>query len=93
LLPDIPRGLLALGGWVGWWARSFGFNFGDYQALHPHLDDTTSQQIARVHRLKRYINVYTVNAAEDIRRFINWDVDGIITDDPILAKEIIAEKI
>jgi len=92
LLPDTPRGLLALGGWVGWWARSFGFNFGDYQALHPHVDDTTPQQIARVHRLKRRIHVYTVNAAADIRRLINWDVDGIITDNPMLAKEIIAEK-
>jgi len=91
LLPDTPRGLLALGGWIGWWARSFGFNFGDYQALHPYLNDTTPQQIARVHRLKRRINVYTVNAAEDIRRLINWDVDGIITDDPILAKEIVSE--
>ena len=92
LLPDTPRGLLALGGWIGWWARSFGFNFGDYQALHPHLNDTTPQQIARVHRLKRRIHVYTVNAAEDIRRLINWNVDGIITDDPILVKEIVAEK-
>ncbi len=92
LLPDTPRGLLALGGWIGWWARSFGFNFGDYQALHPYLNDTTPQQIARVHRLKRRLNVYTVNVAEDIRRLINWDVDGIITDDPILAKEIVSEK-
>lgn len=92
LLPDTPRGLLALGGWIGWWARSFGFNFGDYQALHPHLNDTTPQQIARVHRLKRRIHVYTVNMAEDIRRLINWDIDGIITDDPTLAKEIVAEK-
>jgi len=92
LLPDAPRGLLALGGWMGWWARSFGFNFGDYQALHPHLNDTTPQQIARVHRLKRFINVYTVNVVEDMRRLINWGVDGIITDEPQLAKEIIAEK-
>lgn len=92
LLPNTPRGLLALGGWVGWWARSFGFNFGDYQALHPHLNDITPQQIARVHRLKRYINVYTVNNGEDMRRLINWGVDGIITDEPQLAKEIIIEK-
>lgn len=92
LLPNTPRGLLALGGWTGWWARSFGFNFGDYQALHPNLRDTTPQQIARVHRLKRYINVYTVNLVEDMRRLINWGVDGIITDEPKLAKELIAEK-
>ena len=57
LLPDTPRGLLALGGWVGWWARSFGFNFGDYQALHSNLHDTNPQQIARAHRLKRRAHV------------------------------------
>jgi glycerophosphoryl diester phosphodiesterase len=93
LLPDTPRGLLALGGWTGWWARSFGFNFGDYQAQHPHLQDTTPQQIARVHRLKRRVHVYTVNAAGDMRRLLNWGVDGIITDDPKLAKEVLAETI
>jgi glycerophosphoryl diester phosphodiesterase len=92
LLPDVPRGLLALGGWIGWWARSFGFNFGDYQALNPGLSDTTPQQIARVHRLKRYVNVWTVNAAEDMRRLISWGVDGIITDDPKLAMEVLAQR-
>ena len=92
LLPDTPRGLLALGGWIGWWARSFGFSFGDYQALHPGLRDTTPQQVARVHRLKRRVHVWTVNAAEDMRRLIDWGVDGIITDDPKLAMDIITEK-
>lgn len=92
LLPDTPRGLLALGGLLGWWARSFGFNFGDYQALHPNLRDTTPQQIARVHRLKRFVNVYTVNAVEDMRRLIKWGVDGVITDNPKLAVDIFSEK-
>jgi glycerophosphoryl diester phosphodiesterase len=92
LLPDARCGLLALGGWIGWWARSFGFNFGDYQVLHPALPDTTPQQVARVHRLKRYINVWTVNAAEDMRRLIDWGVDGIITDDSKLAMEVLAER-
>jgi glycerophosphoryl diester phosphodiesterase len=91
LLPDTPRGLLALGGWIGWWARSFGFNFGDYQALHPGLGDTTHRQVARVHRLKRRIYVWTVNSAEDMRRLIGWGVDGLITDDPKLAMDIVAE--
>jgi glycerophosphoryl diester phosphodiesterase len=92
LLPDTPCGLLALGGRLGWWSRSFGFNFGDYQALHPSLRDTTPQQVARVHRLKRRIHVWTVNNPEDMRRLIGWGVDGIITDDPQLAMEIFAEK-
>jgi glycerophosphoryl diester phosphodiesterase len=92
LLPDTPRGLLALGGWLGLWSRSFGFTFGDYQALHPGLRDVTPRQIARVHRLKRNVYVWTVNAAEDIRRLINWGVDGILTDDPKLAVEVFAEE-
>jgi glycerophosphoryl diester phosphodiesterase len=91
LLPDVPRGLLAPGGWLGWWARSFGFNFGDYQALHPNLRDTTPQQIARVHRLKRSIYAYTVNNSEEMRRLFAWGVDGIFTDDPKLAMEVFAE--
>ena len=92
LLPEVPRGLLALGGWMGWWARSFGFNFGEYQALHPKLADVTHEQVARVHRLERRIHVWTVNTADDMRRLFAWGVDGIITDDPKLAMEVLAEK-
>src|SRR5512139_2814209 len=33
-LPGVPRGLLAFGGFLGAWARSFGFAFGRYHALH-----------------------------------------------------------
>jgi glycerophosphoryl diester phosphodiesterase len=85
LLPEVPGGLLARRGWKGAWARSFGFNFGDYAALHPYLTDVTKQQIVRVHRLKRRVHVGTVNKAEDMIRLINWGVDGIFTDDPQLA--------
>jgi glycerophosphoryl diester phosphodiesterase len=91
LLPDVPRGLLALGGWMGWWARSFGFNFGDYQALHPNLEDVSPRQVARVHRLKRRVLVWTVNTSDDMRRLISWGVDGIFTDEPKLATEVFAE--
>lgn len=85
LLPDVPRGLLALDGWKGAWARSFGFMFGEYQALHPYITDVDLQQAQRVHRLKRRIHVWTANAAEDILRLKAWGVDGIFTDDPVTA--------
>lgn len=90
-LPEVPRGLLAFDGWLGSWARSFGFNFGKYQALHPYLKDVTSQQVQRVHRLNRRIHVWTVNAAEDMRRLFHWGVDGIFTDDPQLAVQVRSE--
>jgi glycerophosphoryl diester phosphodiesterase len=84
-LPDVPRGLITIKGKWGVWGRSFGFNFGDYDALHPYLGDVTAQQVQRVHKLKRRINVWTVNREDDMRRLFSWGVDGIMTDDPQLA--------
>ena len=80
-LPEIPRGLLAMPGFLGLWARSFGFMFGDYQALHPHILSTSREQILRAHRLKRRVHVWTVNVPSEITKLKEWDVDGIITDD------------
>lgn len=84
-LPQVPRGLLALPGLPGLWARSFGFMFGDYQALHPHLSNVSREQIQRAHRLKRRVHGWTANAPEDVRRLKDWDADGIFTDDPAAA--------
>jgi glycerophosphoryl diester phosphodiesterase len=85
ILPQVPRGLLALPGWKGIWARSFGFMFGDYQALHPHLSDTFRPQIARAHRLNRRVHVWTANTPEQVNQLKEWGVDGIFTDDPGMA--------
>lgn len=84
-LPEIPRGLLALPGIMGLWARSFGFMFGDYQALHPHLKNTSREQIQRARKVKRRIHVWTANSPADIQRLRDWGVDGIFTDDPAAA--------
>ena len=89
LLPETPQGLLALKGWLGWWSRSFGFNFGNYEALHPNLRNVTARQVARVHRLNRRVHVWTVNLAEDMFRLFAWGVDGLFTDDPLLAIDVL----
>jgi glycerophosphoryl diester phosphodiesterase len=87
-LPDVPCGLLAFNGLLGIWARSFGFAFGKFEALHPALKDMTQQQVARVHRLNRRVHVWTVNDERDMRRLFGWGVDGIFTDDPQLAVRV-----
>jgi glycerophosphoryl diester phosphodiesterase len=92
LLPDTPQGFLAWRGWMGWWSRSFGFNFGEYQALHCNLKDVNIRQVARVHRLHRRLYVWTVNTLKDMRRLFDWGVDGVFTDDPPLAFEAIKAK-
>jgi glycerophosphoryl diester phosphodiesterase len=92
LLPEVPRALLAPPGFMGSWARSFGFTFGAYQATHPNLRDVTPQQVQRTHRLKRRIHVWTVNSEQDLRRLYGWGVDGIFTDDPQLAVRVRRSK-
>ena len=89
ILPEIPRGLLAMPGLFGLWARSFGFMFGDYQALHPHISNTSREQMQRAHRLKRRVHVWTVNTPDEINRLKEWGVDGIITDDPQTAVRVL----
>ena len=91
-LPDVPCGLLALNGLLGAWARSFGFAFGKYAALHLNLKDATREQIQRVHRLKGRVHVWTVNPEADIRRLLGWGVDGIFTNDPQLAVRVRGEQ-
>lgn len=92
LLPEVPRGLLALEGWKGVWMRSFVFFFGEYQALHPYVSDVNPNQIAAVHRLRRRVHVWTVNDPSQMRRLFKWGVDGIFTDDPALALHTLAES-
>jgi glycerophosphoryl diester phosphodiesterase len=85
VLPEVSRALLAMPGLLGLWARSFGFMFGDYQALHPHISNTSREQVQRAHRLKRRVHVWTANTPEEIVRLRDWGLDGIMTDDPLLA--------
>jgi glycerophosphoryl diester phosphodiesterase len=89
VLPEIPRGLLAMPGLVGLWARSFGFMFGDYQALHPHISNVSKEQVQRVHRLKRRVHIWTANTVEEVKKLKDWGVDGIFTDDPEMAVQAI----
>ncbi len=88
LLPNTPRGLLALPGVLGFWARAFGFRAKDYQAIHPSIRNVNGKMIARAHQRGQRVHVWTVNAADEMRQLAAWDVDGIFTDDPKLAKEI-----
>ena len=92
LLPEVPRGLLAWRGWLGVWGRSFGFAFGAYRALHPHIADTSPQQVQRVHRLRRCIHVWTANDETSIRRLHGWGVDGVFTDNPQLAVRVLGRR-
>lgn len=88
-VPEAPIGLLALPGRWGWLARSWAAHWLGHDSLHPEAGDVTIALVQRVHRQGKKIFVYTVNREDDMRRLFEWGVDGIFTDDPILAHNVL----
>lgn len=92
LLPNVPVGLLAEPLIKGWLARSpITLNVSP-RIIHPYLADATAGLIRREHARGRRVHVWTVNAPADMRRLFAADVDGIFTDDPRLARQVLQEK-
>jgi glycerophosphoryl diester phosphodiesterase len=88
ILPNVPRGLLTMRGFLGSLGRSVGWR-GNYFALHPFFTDVTPGLIERVQRTGKRVHVWTVNPIGELKRMINLGVDAIITDDPRLALNLL----
>ena len=84
LLPEVPRGQLAISGRAGWWQRAWG-RLIDVQADHPYTSDVTRDSVVNSRQRGRLVHVYTVNDPADMQRLCDLGVDGLITDDPLLA--------
>jgi glycerophosphoryl diester phosphodiesterase len=92
ILPNVPLGLLALSGFPGILARNLGI-ISPYQALHPEVKDTNRKLINKYHKRGFRIHSYTVNNFETMKMFFQLGVDGIFTDDPILAQNALSSAI
>ena len=86
LAPDVPVGLLfgslpteADIATAATWA----------QQVNPALGVIAEATVDQVHARGLEIHVWTVNAGQDMRRAIAWDVDGIITNYPQVLRDII----
>lgn len=89
-LPGSPMGALALPGILGAVPRNRYFtSLLKPDALHPALPDTTPALVTRAHRQGLRVYVYTVNEVEDFRRLFAMGVDGVITDFPARAREVL----
>ena len=88
-IPVAPIALLAQQGIKGSFARSILAILQEYQALHPHYRDVSTEMITRQHHLGRKVFAYTVNHAPQLKSLILLGVDGIFTDDPILARQVL----
>lgn len=91
-LPEVPAALLALPGRPGGWMRGrLGLPFAR-RWVHPFYTDVTPAYVARQHALGRRVSVWTVNQPADMHRLFKMGIDGIITDDPRLARQVMEEK-
>lgn len=84
LAPDIPCGFLSET-WIldaGAYVSSHGI-----EAYHPHFAMLTDPEVADLKAHHVQINTWTVNEAEDIRRMIAIEADGIISNWPSRVKE------
>ncbi|PZF83658.1 glycerophosphodiester phosphodiesterase [Jiangella anatolica] len=86
LAPDVPVGLLygvkpteADIAAAATWA----------QQVNPALGVIDQATVEQVHAAGMEINVWTVNGGQDMRRAINWQVDGIITNYPQVLRDIL----
>jgi glycerophosphoryl diester phosphodiesterase len=72
---SIPRMVKAAGG-AGW---------------SPYYAETTREQVKEAQSLELKVVVWTVNEPADMRRLIDWGVDGIISDYPDRLRRVAGE--
>jgi len=89
LLPEAPVGILCLEGSAGFITRSSLMMSVSPELVHPYLADVTRETVEKEHRRGRRVNVWTVNEDKDIIRMFEAGVDGIFTDDPLKARQLL----
>jgi glycerophosphoryl diester phosphodiesterase len=93
LLPEVPASILTLPGASGALFRSVLGRIISPHSINPYFTDVNQSWIKKQHARERRVMVWTVNDPEEMRRLIQWEVDGIITDDPRLARQILEESV
>jgi len=58
-------------------------------ALHPEFRMMNTSKVRGAQAAGHRVNVWTVNEEADLLRAIVWRVDGIITDHPALARQLL----
>jgi glycerophosphoryl diester phosphodiesterase len=91
LIPETPIGLLAFPGLKGGLARGWMGRLVRYHSLHPELNDTNRALVNRLQQRGCWVYVYTPNREDEMWRLFDMGVDGIFTDDPLLAQKTLKQ--
>jgi glycerophosphoryl diester phosphodiesterase len=60
-----------------------------HTALHPNLTMTNPRLVKKVHRRGQRIHVYTIDDTNTMEKLYEMGVDGIFTNDPLLARKLL----
>ena len=78
--------------WVGWPLGRHRYQ--EFQV--PEVSGSTTvvsrRFVEHAHRAGVAVKVWTVDAAADIERLLDWGVDGIISDSPDVAAPIVSAR-
>ncbi|SEA45748.1 glycerophosphodiester phosphodiesterase [Variovorax sp. YR216] len=58
----------------------------------PAFKELTPELVKEAHAMGLQVLPWTVNERADMIRLIDWAVDGIITDDPAILRDVMSEK-
>ncbi len=89
LAPEIRTGLLTLPGVLGLPMRGLLGRRFDADDLHPYYRDVSARMVDSRHKLGQRVNVWTVDAPDDLRRLQSLGVDMVICNDPAHARQIL----
>lgn len=90
-LPHTQVAILALGGTKGNLMRGWVGRLASPRFVHPYYSDVTAAYLQREHAQKRKVNPWTINDPAEMKRLYQIGIDGIITDDPRLARQVLEE--
>lgn len=75
--------------WIGWKVDTVPYREFQVPERSGWTRIVSRRFVRQAHRAGLPVKVWTVNDPADIRRLVAWGVDGIITDRPDIAREVI----
>ena len=90
IAPEIPVGLIVAPAEPKWLRILFS-RLVHYDTIHSHVSLVNREMIRRHQHNGSRVLIWTLNEAEQIEKFVRLGVDGVITDEPELARKVIGE--
>lgn len=87
ILPSLPLGLLIKYPQRTAWVSKLLSRIIPHQSVHLPVKDLSKDMVRAIHKTDRKVFAYTINDPKTIQKVLAWDVDGIFTDDPRLARQ------